>query len=249
MMGRCAELFNTLSDLIARSACQVDQRWFIDACLTPFLVTERNALQMLSRIAQSLTLRYVVDAANIPSNTLPLLEMCADRLIGDAAFSKRNDGSVYGDALPRLVEALLFITVENAPGASRFANGDWSQIAVIMPLITKIMASVGWSSYVMGKFLVLCERAGDAYPLDMFIRQVSAALDSLELAQGSWTGTTLPARIAAVVQRLADKYFPLDQDQSLGLLRILDALIDLGDRRSAALEQSEAFRDVRLNTY
>ncbi|KPB12064.1 AAA family ATPase [Pseudomonas amygdali] len=236
---------NTLSDLIARSACQVDQQWFIDACLTPFLVTERNALQMLSRIAQSLTLRYVVDAANIPSNTLPLLEMCADRLIGDAAFSKRNDGSVYGDALPRLVEALLFITVENAPGASRFANGDWSQIAVIMPLITKIMASVGWSSYVMGKFLILCERAGDAYPLDMFIRQVSAALDSLELAQGSWTGTTLPARIAAVVQRLADKFFPLDQDQSLGLLRILDALIDLGDRRSAALEQSEAFRAVR----
>ncbi|NBF11589.1 hypothetical protein [Pseudomonas sp. Fl4BN1] len=45
---------------------------------------------------------------------------------------------------------------------------------------------------------------------------------------------------AAVVQRLADKHFPLDQDQSLGLLRILDALIDLGDRRSAALEQSEA---------
>ncbi len=81
--------------------------------------------------------------------------------------------------------------------------------------------------------------------LDAFIRQVSAALESLELALGSWTGTALPARIAAAVQRLADKHFPLDQDQSIGLLRILDALIDLGDRRSSALEQSEAFREVR----
>lgn len=239
------EWHNTLSDLVARSACQVDERWFIDVCLKPFLVAERNALQMLSRIAQSLTLRYVVDAANIPSNTLSLLEMCADRLISDTAFSKRNDGSVYGDALPRLVEALLFVTVKSAPRANRFANGDWSQIAVVMPLITKIMTSIGWSSYVMGKFLLLCERAGNDYPLDFFIQQVSAALNSLESAQGSWTGTTLPDRIAAVVQRLADKHFPLDQDQSLGLLRILDALIDLGDRRSAALEQSEAFREVR----
>ena len=29
-------------------------------------------------------------------------------------------------------------------------------------------------------------------------------------------------------------------------MRILDALIDLGDRRSAALEQAEAFRGVRV---
>lgn len=206
---------------------------------------ERNALQMLSRIAQSLTIRHVIDAACIPPSTLPLLELCAERLINDRAFSKRNDGSVHDNALSRLISALLFVEIEDAPGASRFANGDWSQIAVIMPLVSSIMTSIGWSSYVMGKFLTLCERAADAYPLDAFIKQVSTALKSLELAQGSWAGTALPARIAGVVQRLADKHFPLDQDQSLGLLSILDTLIDLGDRRSSALEQSEAFREVR----
>jgi hypothetical protein len=33
--------------------------------------------------------------------------------------------------------------------------------------------------------------------------------------------------------------------QARALLQLLDALIDLGDRRSAALEQTEAFRRVQ----
>jgi hypothetical protein len=45
-----------------------------------------------------------------------------------------------------------------------------------------------------------------------------------------------------MVQVLVDANYSLTADQSRGLLFILDALIDLGDRRSAALEQSEAFR-------
>jgi hypothetical protein len=47
------------------------------------------------------------------------------------------------------------------------------------------------------------------------------------------------------VQRLADANFPLRLGQAQALLRILDALIDLGDRRSAALEQTEAFKGVQ----
>lgn len=55
----------------------------------------------------------------------------------------------------------------------------------------------------------------------------------------------LPARTAATVQRLADANFPLRVDQTHELLKVLDALIDLGDRRSAALEQTETFRSVQ----
>jgi hypothetical protein len=54
--------------------------------------------------------------------------------------------------LARLVEALLFVAVTDAPQATRFANGDWSQVAAIMPMITRIMAKIGWSSDVMSKF-------------------------------------------------------------------------------------------------
>ena len=97
----------------------------------------------------------------------------------------------------------------------------------------------------MGEFLKLCERAKEAYPLDAFVIQVSASLNSLRNSKQNWSGTVLPSKIAATVQRLAEANFPLRVDQAQSLLRILDALIDLGDRRSAALEQTEIFRSVQ----
>ena len=97
----------------------------------------------------------------------------------------------------------------------------------------------------MGQFLTLCERAGVAYPLDAFAVQANAVLAAIENAKGGWAGTLLPARTAGVVQCLAEANFPLQADQARELLRVLDALIDLGDRRSAALEQTEAFKGIQ----
>lgn len=98
----------------------------------------------------------------------------------------------------------------------------------------------------MQNYLTLCERAGLAYPLAAFAYQANAVLSALSNSKGSWAGTTLPARTAAIVQRLSDANFPLRSDHAQELLRVLDALIDLGDRRSAALEQAEAFRGVQM---
>jgi hypothetical protein len=114
-----------------------------------------------------------------------------------------------------------------------------------MPIVTKLIASAGWSTFVAQTFMTLCERAGTAYPVRDFASQANAMLDALPNAKGAWSGTTLPARIAAAVQRLADANFPLQRNDAQGLLRILDALVDLGDRRSAALEQTGAFRNVQ----
>ena len=155
-------------------------------------------------------------------------------------------GEVHGCDIPTLITALLFVAVERAPGAARFANGDWSQINLVMPLITRLVSAAGWSSFVMQKFLTLCERVGTAYPVDEFCRQARTALESVVKAKASWTGTILPARTAGVVQRLADGNYPLCPQQAQELLYILDALVDLGDRRSVALEQTEAFRSVQL---
>ena len=113
--------------------------------------------------------------------------------------------------------------------------------------MTRLVTATGWSSYVMEKFLTLCERADIAYPLDAFAAQANAVLGSIANAKGSWSGTTLPARTAATVQRIADANFRLRADQAQELLKVLDALIDLGDRRSVALEQAEAFRGVQMS--
>jgi hypothetical protein len=79
----------------------------------------------------------------------------------------------------------------------------------------------------------------------MFGQQANAALSGIGKAEEGWVGTMLPARMAGVVQRKADWNFPLRLEDAQELLKLLDALIDLGDRRSAALEQTEAFKGIQ----
>jgi hypothetical protein len=80
----------------------------------------------------------------------------------------------------------------------------------------------------MGKFLDLCERAGGAYPISKVGPQANAALAVIGNTEEGWSGTILPARMAGVVQRQADWNFPLKLPDAQELLKVLDALIDLG---------------------
>ena len=238
-----------LGDMLARVAPFFETEFVRKEFLAPFLTEGEEGLGVLAGFADMTVARHVLDAPTVPANTLDLLENCAERVFRDRIFNPNSyrAGEVRGYDLLKLIKALLFVAVETeAQGAARFANGDWSQIKMIMPIVTKLVTATGWSTYVMQNFLTLCERAGLAYPLAAFADQANAALSSLSYAKGSWVGTTLPARLAATVQRLADANFPLRADHAKKLLRVLDSLIDLGDRRSAALEQAEAFRGVQM---
>lgn len=236
-----------LGSMTARAAPFLDLEWVRKNLVQPFLVEDEEALRVLAAFAENVVLRHAIDAPSVPANALALLDDCVTRVIGDRIFRPKGyrAGEVHGYDMPKLIEALLFVSVEKADGAARFANGDWSHIQIIMPLVTKLVTATGWSTFVMQKFLTLCERAGDAYPPDDFVHQSSAVLNSIDNAKGSWIGTSLPARTAAIIQRLADANYPLKLTQARALLSFLDALIDLGDRRSAALEQTEAFRRVQ----
>ena len=236
-----------LGDYIARAAPYFEIQIVEKEFLAPFLVDDEDALHVLAPFVDVTVCRQVIDAPTIPANTLALLDLCVDRLVRDPTFdtSYYRAGEVHGSNLPRLIKALLFIPVEKADGAARFANGDWREIGLVMPIITRLVAQVGWSLVVMDNFLTLCERAGNAYPIGDFAVQIGSVLSSIEDGHGSWGGTTIPARIAGIVQRLSDSNFPLQDTQASNLLTILDSLIDLGDRRSVALEQSAAFKGVR----
>ncbi len=72
-------------------------------------------------------------------------------------------------------------TPEEASGATRFANGDWTDLPRVMPLIDKFVRRAGWAPFVMDTFLILCERAG-------------AALGSAQLDAGFETGPGLARR-------------------------------------------------------
>jgi hypothetical protein len=61
-----------------------------------------------------------------------------------------------------------------------------------------------------------------------------------------WRGTTIAARTAALVHAFAEKSVPLPPSLAQAMLRILDRLVHMGDRRSAALQISEVFNEVRV---
>jgi hypothetical protein len=242
------EWSRTLADLLARAVPFVSLDVARNSFVKPFLPDDEDALCVLSSFADKLVLRHVCDADTIPANAIPLLDDLASRVAQDRTFRPKGwrAGKVGGYDMPELIKALLFVNFEKtAPGAARFANGDWSQIDRVMPIIDRTVRQIGWSSFVMAKFLDLCQRAGRAYPISIFSQQASAALSGLGNAEEGWAGTMLPAKMAAVVQRQADWNFPLRLEDAQELLKVLDALIDLGDRRSAALEQTEAFKGIQ----
>lgn len=247
---RAADLIqwnDALGDLLARAAPFFETALVIEEFLSPF-ISGNDALDVVAEFADKTVTRHILDSAEIPPGTLEILAVCVDRVVSDPTFRSGGyrAGELSGRELSQLVDALLMVAIKQANGAARFVNGDWSEIGIVMPLVTRLISAVGWSADVMSKFLLLCERAGAAYPLDDFIVQTNAVLAKIENAKGNWVGTSLAALTAGTVQRLADANFPLRADQAQGLLRILDALIDLGDRRSAALEQTEVFKSVQI---
>ncbi|WP_234642412.1 AAA family ATPase [Allorhizobium ampelinum] len=243
---------DALGDVLARSAPFFDLALVKAEFLGPFLQNhDDDELHVVAAFTDRVVTRHVLDAAVIPPGTFDLLHLCVKHVIGDSTFrlGGYRAGEVSGHDMPKIIEALLMVNVERAFGAARFVNGDWSEIGIVMPIVTQLVKATGWSTFVMSKFLLLSQRAGTAYPLDPFIEQVSAILSKVENAKGNWVGTSLPGRTAVAVQRLADSNFPLRLNQAQDLLRILDALIDLGDRRSAALEQTETFKGVQAKSF
>jgi hypothetical protein len=235
-------------DVLARAAPLVTLDVARNSLLAPFLVEDEEALAIIASFADKLVCRHVFDAAVIPANAIPLLEDCVTRVLNDRIFQPNGyrAGEVRGYSMPELIKALLFVNVEkDCPGAARFANGKWSEIATIMPIIDRMVQNTGWSSFVMGRYIELHNRAGQAFPITAFGSQLNAALGAIDNAEEGWTGTMLAARLAAIVQRQADWNFPLQIDDAQALLKVLDSLIELGDRRSAALEQTEAFKGVQ----
>lgn len=244
------EWTNTLGSTLGQVAGLVPLSEFQPRFLEPiFGVEDECCWATLSPLASTYVCSYVYDAPVVPSDTVVILDLCLGRLLQSSAFNRDayRSGEFSGFDQPNLVRTLMFVSVEHASMAARYVNGDWSEISLILPIVDRFIRAGGWAVSVMGPFLTLCERAKANYHAETFADQVLAVISEGPEKLIGWHGTITPARIAELVQYFAHRDAPMTMAVAQKFLRILDLLVDMGDRRSAALQLSEAFRETRLS--
>jgi hypothetical protein len=217
--------------------------------LAPIVALDNDACwSLLSPFADAYVCRHILDAPEVPAGAVELLSICLEKVLASPEFKHTTyrAGEFNGYDLPHLIETLLFVSVERAALAARYVNGDWSGIGLILPIVDRFVRAGGWSGSIMAHFLTLCERSKDHYPPDLFADQVMSVLGGDTDILKGWRGTFLPARIASLIQHFAVRDTPIQTALAQKLLRALDVLVDLGDRRSAALQLSESFREIQI---
>jgi hypothetical protein len=237
------QLGATLGDISGRLA-EVKTRF-----LEPIFVLEGDTCwALLSPFASSFICRYIYDAKTVSHGAIEVVGLCLERLLKSPSFERNSyyAGEFHGFDQPRLVQILMFVSIEHAGGAARYVNGDWSEIGLILPLVDRYVRAGGWAATVMSHFLTLCERARSAYPAKVFSDQILAVIGDGAQPLKGWNGTLIPARIAGLIQFFADRDTPMSPILGQKLLRALDLLVDMGDRRSAALQLSESFRETKI---
>ncbi|WP_262471942.1 ATP-binding protein [Acinetobacter sp. WU_MDCI_Abxb74] len=189
--------------------------------------------------------RYIYDAQNIPKNALDVLDLCLERFLNASFFDKKGyrAGRIFGFDLPKIAKSLMFVSIDqNAPLASRFVNGDWSEIDIILPLVDKYVLTGGWIEYIIQLFLKLCERSIQNYPSNIYADQI---LELILLDEQLNWNEQVYQRISSLIQIFIDKEQSMPIELRRKFLKIIDWLVDHGDRGSAALQQSKFFQNVK----
>ncbi|WP_227687423.1 P-loop NTPase family protein [Psychrobacter fjordensis] len=235
-------LSSTLARVIGISSDEKIQYRF----LVPMLSLKTDACwELLYPFIEDYIYRYIYNVKSVPSNALDILDLCLDRFLSAPCFDKKSHraGHISGLFLPKIAKSLMFVsTDQNMPLASRFVNGDWSEISIILPIIDKYIRAVGWVEYIIQLFLKLCERSVQNYPSNVYADQILELILLDELL--NWNDQVyekISSLIKAFIEK--DQSMPIELRQKF--LKIIDWLVDHGDRRSAALQQSEFFQNVK----
>jgi hypothetical protein len=175
-----------------------------------------------------------------------MVNAIADRV---AAADWRWDASGVNGNLTRqkhtILKAPFLVNVAQAAGARRFANGDWSENALVIPSLDKLFQSIASVTGGLLYFLKLAERSIDHYPANALADTLTNFLVAQENKPAALRSISAPEQMAALVQTIAAREHPLSESLRAKLLKLLDMLVELGDRRSAALLGSEWFKTVR----
>ena len=249
--AKATELFEWRRDLfrfLASVSLRLDPADSARHFIAPAADTDDETFASLAESFVSHLTCNIMDETDFPPVPLVLLEKIVSRTMSFESWKQArwNDGSLHDAELSRMIRCVFFVEVERAMGAARFANGNWADISAVLPLTEPMLSEHGQNPTVASAFLARCERAFDAYPLDRFVAQLPLVLRPCEGMPLGWRQSTLPQRIAGLIQRFSERTQPLPIAMARALLSALDALVDMGDRRAAAVQTSEVFKDVRI---
>jgi hypothetical protein len=79
-----------------------------------------------------------------------------------------------------------------------------------------------------------------------FARELIGLFPVEGFRQERWSADGTFALVSTAIQKFAELNEPLSMVDARRLLLLLDRLVDMGDRRAAALQQSEHFRSIQL---
>jgi hypothetical protein len=227
---RSANLFEwrrSLFRLLAQVALHLEPEEAQRRILDPvFALDDETAAPLIHPFVDWITAAGIFDAKEISPRSIALLKLCLGRVLKDRAWrsARHDEGQLYGFDLPQIVRLFLFISIEFAGGAARFANGDWREVEAILPIVDPFVREVGDIPDVMSAFLTLCERAIEHYPAAAFVEHVTVVLNQRERTPVGWRDTTIPGRVAGLVHAFGERSQPLPTQLAQAMLRVLDRL-------------------------
>lgn len=211
----------------------------VDRVLSPISALEDEpCFKFLGSFVARLTATSVLDAVEVRDTTLELLVVVARRV----AEMQRGWRDSYDADSRSLIGETMCVPTHRANLARRFANGDWSSVGIVLPIVDILFAKLAGREVFVRAWLELVELSHEFYPVERFAAEIRQVLEARP--RSGWGGG-LTGRIAALIQLYVENQSALDVSVRDDFLRALDHLVDDGDRRAAALQRSEAFRSVR----
>lgn len=213
--------------------------------LRPAMTTNDETFASLGECFTHHLITQVADSPEIPQTALELLSVVTQRVLAYRDWCHAAHGGHAEQDFVDIVKHLFFADLGYAGGAVRFANRNWAEVGAVIPIFEPILRTHGSVSFVALAWMNLCESSFEHYPVQHFVDN----LEHLLVGEGTplgWRNTQLPGRLSGLIQRFSERQQRMPLAMAQKLLRALDRLVDMGDRRAAVVQLSEAFRSVRM---
>lgn len=198
---------------------------------------------VLSSFANAYSCMRLLDAPEVPSGIVDVFVDIFEAVADHPDWKRPEWRENYGlpDHLYKLVRIAMGANWDRpAMGAARFANNDWSDAGLLDPLIDWMLQRFGHLPQVMQAFLHHVERSFDYRTSEFLASRLGGIAPAAWQSRGFWSGGRT-AQLAGLLQSFAERDAPLQPDVHVQFLDILDYLVELGDRRAAALQISSLF--------